>query len=85
MAQILQSELEEIQKISRIIQTYALEYGTKGLEILGVEEHLAELKNQHEQTYLAYKSSLDASNRLVETLRSKYGDCKIDLETGQIS
>jgi hypothetical protein len=85
MEYILQSELEEIQKLSKLNQSLILEYGTKSLEIVNVETHLSELKNQLEQIHLTYKSALDSSNTLVELLRSKYGDCKIDLETGQIS
>ena len=85
MDYILQSELEEIQKLSKLNQSLALEYGVKSLEIVSVEDHLKELKNQLEQIHLTYKSALTSSNELAEVLRNKYGDCKIDLETGQIS
>lgn len=85
MNKINNDELESIQKIINTIDTLAHEYGTISFEIETLKAKVESLKQEQEQIYMTYFSAKEASDRLSENLKEKYGNVTIDIETGTIT
>ena len=79
-----QEEITELRSLSDRYSNVVRELGETDLQIYELEEKLKELNRQKELIFSDYVILKDKNEELTSTLISKYGEGKINLETGKI-
>ena len=79
-------ELEEVRKITELVQFIQLEMGQLQFQLREIDEFRADIVSKIDEIYSTYQSAINQNKRIAERIEEQYGkDCKIDLETGQIN
>lgn len=78
MKKIKQEELQQLQQLQQYEKTLVQQLGL--LQIQKIE-----LKQKQKQTYKTLVAIQQQSQTLAHTLENTYGQCTIDLDTGEIA
>jgi predicted nuclease with RNAse H fold len=81
---LLPEEVTELRELSNRYSNIVRDLGEKDLEIYELEEKLEEFKRDKELLFSDYVILKDKNEELTRTLIDKYGEGKINLETGKI-
>lgn len=81
---LLPEEVTELSELSNRYSNIVRELGEKDLEIFELEEKINEYKRDKELLLSDYTLLKDKNTELTTKLIDKYGEGKINLETGKI-
>jgi len=76
---------EEIAELSDLRNAYGeitARIGRLNLDKYAIEDSLADIESNIEQSKVMYKETIKKEQILVQTLNEKYGQGRIDLESG---
>lgn len=81
---LLPEEVTELRELSDRYSNIVRDLGEKDLEIFELEEKISEYKRDKELLLSDYVILKDKNTELTTKLIDKYGEGKINLETGKI-
>jgi uncharacterized coiled-coil DUF342 family protein len=81
---LLPEEVTELRELSNRYSNIVKDLGEKDLEIFELKEKLEEFKRDKELLFSDYTNLKAKNEELTSKLIDKYGEGKINLETGKI-
>lgn len=85
MSYITEAELKELKEITNLVNSFELEYGSKTIQIQLHNDEIKLLESEAKTIFEQYKSAKELNDKLIQKLIETYGNCQINLDTGQIS
>jgi predicted nuclease with TOPRIM domain len=81
---LLTDELDKLKNLSQRYNTIVKELGEKDLEIFELEDKLKKIKEEKAYLLEDYVKLRDFNKNLTSELIERYGEGRINLETGKI-
>jgi hypothetical protein len=85
MAKLTQEELDEVKKLQQFYNQLVFEIGKNEAQLITLQKQINFLLGEKDKYVKDLKTLEDKESQLAKDLQAKYGQGKIDIETGEIA